>query len=193
MEAGDWVTDTAPVPVELTSFTASAVDGSVLLNWETTTEVNNYGFEIESSNDNVTFTKVGFVSGHGNSNSPNSYSFTATDGGKYYRLKQLDTDGGFEYSDVVEVEGNLSYKLSQNHPNPFNPTTTVNFTLPQSVKVNISVYNMLGQKVMEVANREFSAGNHSVSINASQLTSGMYFYKLETSDFSKTMKMMLLK
>ncbi len=192
-EAGDWVTDTAPVPVELTSFTASAVDGSVLLNWETATEVNNYGFDVESSVDGESFAVVGFVEGHGNSNTPQSYSFTATDGAKYYRLKQLDSDSGFEYSEVVEVEGSLVYKLSQNYPNPFNPTTEVSFTLPQAIRANISIYNTLGQKVMEVADREFTAGNHSVVVNASQLTSGMYFYKLETSNFSKTMKMLLLK
>ena len=188
-----WVTDTAPLPVELTSFTASAVDGSVLLNWETATEVNNYGFDVESSVDGESFSVVGFVEGHGNSNTPQSYSLTATDGAKYYRLKQLDTDGGFEYSEVVEVEGSLVYKLAQNYPNPFNPTTAVTFSLPQAIRANISIYNTLGQKVMEVADRDFSAGTHSVSIDASQLSSGMYFYKLETSNFSKSMKMMLLK
>ena len=182
------------LPVELTSFTATASNDAVVLNWETATEVNNYGFEVESkraSTDN--WSKIGFVDGHGNSNSPNSYSFIATDGAKYYRLKQVDTDGAFEYSEVVEVEGSLSYKLSQNYPNPFNPSTTISFTMPEVAKASITIYNALGQKVMEVVNKEFSAGTHSVNIDASQLSSGMYFYKLQTNSFSKTMKMLLIK
>jgi len=183
------------LPVELTSFTAStsSATGSVVLNWETATEVNNYGFDVESSNDNVTFSKVGFVSGHGNSNTPQSYSFTSTDGAKYYRLKQVDMDGSFKYSEVVEVEGNLTYKLSQNYPNPFNPTTVISFSIPEVSKVSITVFNALGQEVAELANREFSVGNHSVNFNASNLTSGIYFYRLNSANFSKTMKMLLIK
>jgi hypothetical protein len=187
----------SPVPVELTSFTAKAVNASILLNWETATEVNNYGFDIEASEDNENWNTIGFVEGHGNSNSPNSYNFivntSVAERSRSYRLKQLDIDGGFKYSDVVEVKTNLRYKLLQNHPNPFNPTTTVSFSLPNATRANISIYNTLGQKVMEVANQEFDAGNHTIEINASQLSSGIYFYKLETLNFSKTMKMMLLK
>ena len=182
-----------PTPVELTSFTTSKSGNSVILNWETATEVNNYGFDVESSNDNNNWTSIGFVDGHGNSNSPQSYSFVATDGAKYYRLKQVDTDGGFEYSNVVEVEGNLSYKLSQNHPNPFNPSTKINFSIPEAAKVSITIFNALGQEVAELANREFAKGNHSVDFNATNLTSGIYFYRMNSANFSKTMKMMLIK
>ncbi len=181
------------VPVELTTFTASAVDGSVVLNWETATEVNNYGFDVEASNDKENWDVVGFVEGHGNSNSPNSYSFVATDNSQYYRLKQVDIDGGFEYSDVVEVASNLSYKLAQNHPNPFNPTTQISFSLPEASKVQVTVYNALGQEVAELANREFAAGNHSVNFNAAGLSSGLYFYKLSSANFTETKKMMLVK
>ena len=181
------------LPVELTSFTATASGDAVVLNWETATEVNNYGFNVESSSDNSNWNNIGFVAGHGNSNSPNSYSYTAVDGANYYRLKQVDTDGAFEYSSVVEVEGNLSYKLNQNHPNPFNPSTVISFTVPEASKVSITVFNALGQKVVELANREFAVGNHTVDFNASNLTSGIYFYTLKTDGFSKTMKMMLLK
>ncbi|MBU0472570.1 MAG: T9SS type A sorting domain-containing protein [Bacteroidetes bacterium] len=183
-----------PVPVELTSFTVNKISNNTILNWTTATEVNNYGFEIEASTSSATdWTKIGFVAGHGNSNSPKDYNFAATDNAKYYRLKQVDTDGGFEYSDVVEVEMNLSYKLSQNHPNPFNPTTEISFTIPQASKVNITIYNALGQAVAEVANREFNAGNHSLNFNAANLTSGIYFYRLESAEFSQTMKMILMK
>ena len=193
MEKQNWVTDSSPVPVELTLFTAVASGDAVVLNWETATEVNNYGFNIESSSDNSNWNNIGFVAGHGNSNSPNSYSFTATEGAKYYRLKQLDTDGGFEYSEVVEVKVTLSYKLAQNYPNPFNPTTTVSFSFPVEVRAKIDVYNNLGQKVMKIANRNLSAGTHSLEFDASNLSSGIYFYKIETADFSKTIKMMFLK
>ena len=184
---------TPPAPVELISFQAEQIESQVKLIWKTATEINNYGFEVESSVDGESFTAVGFVEGHGNSNTPQSYSLTATDGAKYYRLKQLDTDGGFEYSEVVEVESSLVYKLTQNYPNPFNPTTAVSFMLPQAIRANISIYNALGQKVMEVADRDFTAGTHSVTIDASNLSSGIYFYKLSAGDFVSIKKMMLLK
>ncbi len=182
-----------PAPVELTSFTASSTGSATVLNWETATEVNNYGFEIQSSVGQKSFLSIGFVNGHGNSNTPQSYSFVATDGAKQYRLKQIDTDGSFEYSNVVEVEANLSYKLYQNHPNPFNPTTQINFSIPEASKVSITVFNALGQEVAELANREFAVGNHTVNFNASNLTSGIYFYRMNSANFSQTMKMLLLK
>ncbi len=182
-----------PTPVELTKFTANNVDGNIILNWETATEVNNYGFNIESSLDKTNWHTIGFVEGHGNSNTPNNYSYVATNGGRYYRLQQQDLDGSVEYSNIVEVETNLSYKLQQNHPNPFNPSTIITFTLPENTQANVSIYNALGQKVQEIVNSYFIAGNHSVTVNASALSSGLYFYKLETPNFSKTMKMLLLK
>ena len=190
---------TLPLPVELTSFIALTVDDNVVLNWETATEVNNYGFDVESSNNPSAdgWNVIGFVEGHGSNNTPQSYSFVATDGAKYYRLKQIDTDGGFEYSNVVEVESNLTYKLAQNHPNPFNPTTQINFSLPEAAKVSITVFNALGQEVEEITNKVFSAENHSVEFNASsvnrRITSGVYFYRLNSAKFSKTMKMLLIK
>ncbi len=185
--------NSAPLPVGLTSFTATTQSNGVILNWQTATEVNNYGFEIEAANDNDAFTKVGFVSGHGNSNSPNSYSFTATDGAKYYRLKQIDIDGGFEYSDAVEVETELSYKLSQNFPNPFNPSTIIEYSIPNSTNVRLSVYNSLGQKVATLLNKKQRAGKHEVQFDASNLSSGIYFYKLQSGKFVSTKKMILLR
>lgn len=184
-----------PVPVELIMFTAKTENGKTTLNWKTATEVNNYGFEIETSTRFATsgFIKIGFVAGHGNSNTPQNYSFIATDEAKYYRLKQVDTDGLFEYSDVVEVKANLTYKLSQNYPNPFNPTSTINFTIPSSQNVELSVYNMLGEKVAELLSETMSAGDHSVSFDASNLSSGIYFYRLQVESFVSSKKMVLLK
>jgi len=181
------------LPVELTSFTATAVSEGVLLNWETATEVNNYGFEVEASNDGETFNKVGFVAGHGNSNSPKSYSYLASVAVSY-RLKQIDTDGSFEYSAVVSVSGTLSKtELSQNYPNPFNPTTEISFSIAKAGNTELSIYNILGQKVTTLVSKELNAGSHKYQFDASNLTSGIYFYKLQSGDFTSIKKMMLLK
>ncbi len=193
-----------PAPVELTSFVATSQQASVVLNWTTATEVNNYGFDIQRSVGQKSFLSIGFVEGHGNSNSPKEYSFIDTDiisGGVKYRLKQMDNNGTFEYSDVVIVESNILSKtvLHQNYPNPFNPSTQINFTLAEAGDVNVSVYNALGEKVAELVNRKMNAGTHNVEFTASNLASGLYFYRLvadsygESSTYSKTMKMMLIK
>ncbi|MCF6270565.1 MAG: T9SS type A sorting domain-containing protein [Melioribacteraceae bacterium] len=227
---------TSPLPVELTSFTAQAIDAGVLLNWTTATEVNNYGFEIEQASfreDGTTpvrtipderttpvrtipderttpvrtdWETIGFVEGHGNSNSPKEYSFSdySASGNTNYRLKQIDTDGGFEYSYVITLIGSLGKtELYQNHPNPFNPSTKISFILAELSDVNISVYNMLGQKVAELLNNKMNAGTHNVEFDARSagggLSSGFYIYRLvtdsygETPNYAKTMKMLLIK
>ena len=201
----------APLPVELTSFTATSTNSltwgsEVVLNWQTATEVNNYGFEVERARlrpkerdyAEASWETLGFVNGNGNSNSPKSYSFTDNSAisGKYsYRLKQIDVDGKFEYSDVAEVTIGApgKFELLQNYPNPFNPTTQISFALPLAAKVNLSVFNMLGQKVEELANHTFEAGVHAVQFNAASYSSGIYFYKLTTGNFLQIKKMMLLK
>ena len=181
------------LPVELTSFTATSVDGGVVLNWTTATEVNNYGFEVEAEVAG-NWTNVGFVEGHGNSNSPKDYSFFTSSNATSFRLKQVDTDGEFEYSDVVTVSGALAKtELLQNHPNPFNPSTQISFVLAKAGMVNVSVYNALGQKVTELVNGNMTAGTHNVQFNASNLSSGFYFYRLEAADYTQTMKMLLIK
>ncbi|MFA7419267.1 MAG: T9SS type A sorting domain-containing protein [Melioribacteraceae bacterium] len=188
----------AALPVELTTFTASNTDNGVQLNWETTTEVNNYGFEIFRFAQNDMWEKVGFVNGHGNSNSPKSYTFTdaAAPAGKVeYRLKQIDFDGKFEYSIVAEVNVEVPGKLVlyQNMPNPFNPTTEIKFALPKVSNVELSIYNMLGEKVETLASGMMNAGEHKVSFNATNLSSGVYFYKLTTESNSSIKKMILMK
>ncbi|MEN8192973.1 MAG: T9SS type A sorting domain-containing protein [Bacteroidota bacterium] len=199
----------APVPVELTSFTATALTKGVILNWSTATEVNNYGFEIEKQNSDLPvvegvgsqkseWKKIDFVEGHGNSNSPKHYSFVDDSqvfGEVGYRLKQIDIDGTFEYSDVVTITSNklAKYELHQNHPNPFNPSTVVSFTLPKATPVKITVYNSIGQKVIELLNKEMESGYHNMIFNGSDLSTGLYIYRLETPNYSKMMKMLLLK
>ncbi|MGD8780485.1 MAG: T9SS type A sorting domain-containing protein [Ignavibacteria bacterium] len=198
-------TPPAPLPVELTFFSASIFNNSVQLLWDTATEINNYGFEIERKElDQIAgslaseWEKIGFVNGHGNSNSPKSYSFI--DGSPLstkaaYRLKQIDFDGTFDYSNVIEVTAELpaEYELKQNYPNPFNPETTINFALPETQLVNLSIYNILGEKIKELVNEELEPGFHSVFFDGSGLASGTYIYRLETNNFSQVKKMLLVK
>jgi len=204
----DFSIDESALPVELSSFTAEVLkNGSVQLNWRTETEVNNFGFEVErSQKSNVKsqteWTKIGFVEGHGNSNSPKDYSFTddLTFTPKLtpvlrYRLKQIDTDGKFEYSKVIEVDLGSpgKFELSQNYPNPFNPVTTIKFSITQSGYVKLMVYNALGEQIAELVDGFKEAGIHTINYNASDLNSGLYIYKLEASGIIQSRKMMLLK
>jgi hypothetical protein len=204
-------------PVELTSFTANVIDNSVELNWQTATEVNNYGFEIlrsaqsdsysEEQSDEESWETLGFVQGHGNSNSPKKYSFTDENppsGKVKYRLKQIDVDGQFEYSDVVEVNTGApnKFELEQNYPNPFNPTTTIKYSIPSVIArsgatrqslVQLKVYDILGREVKTLVNKEQAPGNYSVKFDASQLSSEIYFYRLQSGKFIQTRKMILMK
>ncbi len=188
---------TNSLPVELTAFSASCVNGSVLLSWTTATETNNQGFEIQrKSSDN--FVTLGFVKGSGTTSQLQSYNFTdkEVDNGTYsYRLKQIDFDGTFSYSNVVEVKitSPLSFSLSQNYPNPFNPTTKINYTVPFDSKVTISVYSITGELVTELVNNNLAAGSYSAEFNGSSLASGMYIYKMTAGSFTQTYKMMLMK
>ena len=188
-----------PLPVELTSFTSTVAGKKITLNWVTATEVDNYGFDVEKSTDNKTFTKIGFVAGAGNSNSDKYYSFTDEVnalGKYYYRLKQVDTDGSFEYSPVLTVQQGSTptkFALNQNYPNPFNPSTKISFALATDSDVKLTVFNVLGQEVATLVNGSLTAGTHSVDFNAAGLNSGLYFYKLQAGSFTATKKMMLTK
>lgn len=213
----------APLPVELTSFTGEILNEEVTLSWKTETEINNYGFEVErmyqekriknqetseKSQESISeyqdWDKLGFVEGHGNSNSPKYYSFSdksISEAGKYfYRLKQVDIDGKYEYSDVVEVVLNVSseFKLEQNYPNPFNPVTTIKYTIPSKIKsetsnVKLVVYDILGSEIAALVNESQQPGNYEVDWNAEQLNSGIYFYKLQVGNYIDTKRMILMK
>ena len=198
-----------PIPVELTSFSADVNDGSVVLNWMTATETNNRGFEVErkvsSKQKSVSsqWESVGFVEGNGTITSAHSYSYTDRNvtGGKYnYRLKQIDFDGSFKYSNVVEVTVNvpLKYSLEQNYPNPFNPSTQISFSLAQDSKVKLKVFDILGREVAVLINENMTSGNHKTVFNASVLPSGVYIYRIEAngsdgSNFTSVRKMVLTK
>lgn len=188
------------LPIELSTFTGKVVNGTkVNLKWETKTEVNNYGFNVERRIKDGEWNKIGFVEGSGTSNSPKNYSYTDNDifaGGSklQYRLKQVDTDGQFDYSDIVEVTlVPTQFELSQNYPNPFNPSTTIRFSLPTETKLKINIYNMLGELVQTLADGNYEAGYHKVTFNASALPSGAYIYRIESGEFVQVRKMILLK
>jgi len=188
-----------PLPVELSLFTATLGKNEINLFWKTETEVDNYGFNVERRINEGEWATIIFIPGHGNSNSPKDYSYNDKDlfagGSKFqYRLKQVDTDGSFEYSEVVEVEVVPDqYELSQNYPNPFNPSTTIRFSLPKETQLKINIYNMLGQEVAILVNEEKPAGSYNIIFNASQLSSGIYLYKLQAGSFIETKKLTLIK
>ena len=194
------------VPVELVSFTASTNGNAVNLNWSTSTETNNSGFSIErkqvhsfqSTVDNEEWKTVSFVNGNGTTTETKSYSFADENlaSGKYvYRLKQIDFDGTFEYSNEVEVILNVpeKFELSQNYPNPFNPSTKIKYQIATSNSVSLKIYDVLGNKVATLVNEVQPSGNYEVTFDASSLSSGTYFYKLQAGNFVETKKMILLR
>jgi len=190
--------DNIPLPVELISFSGKAKGSHIYLNWSTATEVNNYGFEIERKTENTDWIKVGFVAGNGNSNSPKEYSFNDKPlFGKVfkYRLKQIDTDGKFAYSSEIEVQPGISVKfsVSQNFPNPFNPTTRIEFTIPSDNKVEVKVYSVLGTEIATLLNEYKEAGSYSIDFSASNLVSGVYLYRITSGKYSEIKKMILLR
>jgi hypothetical protein len=194
----DDITVTSPVvPVELVSFSANVIDNKVSLTWETATELNNAGFEVQRSIDKVNFAAVGFVKGNGTTTESHSYSFVdniTNSGTYYYRLKQTDFSGSYEYSNIIEAIGQpTEFSLSQNYPNPFNPTTTISFSLPVQSQVHLLLIDVLGNVVKDVAEGIYEAGTHKVTLDASNLASGVYFYKLEAGNFISIKKLMLMK
>ena len=192
----------SPLPVELVSFIATADQKTITLSWSTATEVNNYGFEILRNAQNDKWEKIGFVQGHGNSNSPKAYSFkdTPQNGTRFqYRLKQIDINGKYEYSDVVEVniESPVNYALKQNYPNPFNPQTKIEYNLPMDGFVTLKVFDVLGREVASLVNENKKAGSYEVMFDGSSagggLASGVYICKMSSANYSSSIKMLMLK
>ena len=205
----------APLPVELTSFFASATGEVVNLKWSTATEINNYGFDVERKQSTLgsqssDWETIGFVQGHGNSNSPKEYEFidnleNVSADSVEYRLKQIDTDGQFEYygttiqvslRSITDINDDVlvyEYALEQNYPNPFNPSTVISYSLPKASNVKLIIYNMLGQEVATLVNTKQNSGIYNVEFNASNLTSGIYFSRLTSGVYSSIKKMLLIK
>ena len=186
------------LPVELVSFTATAImSNSIRLDWYTATEINNYGFEIERKSAKQ-LAENRIRRRNGNSNSPKQYSFTdnkLVGGSKFqYRLKQIDNDGQFEYSNVIEVKViPTEYLLSQNYPNPFNSSSIIKYSIPKSSQVTLKIFNTLGEELETLVNEEKPVGTYEVNWNAANLPSGVYFYRLQAGEFVQTRKMILLK
>ncbi len=204
--AGQWKTFSYGlsmlIPVELTAFTASAIGSSVELRWQTATEKNNLGFEVQRKLGNE-FVTIGHVRGNGTTTHSQLYSYKDKDlaaGNYMYRLKQVDYNGAFEYSKIVEIEiaTPKTFSLEQNYPNPFNPTTKINFNLAVDSKVMLKVFNLLGEEVRTLIYGNLSAGSHKIDFNAANLNNGIYIYKLEAvgidgSTFTDVKKMTLIK
>lgn len=198
------------LPVELASFTAKSNFNYVELKWQTASEVNNYGFEIERSTPlssaspfekglNSVWEKVGFIKGAGNSNSSRNYSYadkSAIYGNYIYRLKQLDNNGKYKYSDEIKVATGTkpsAYKLS-NYPDPFNPLTTIRLELPEAGNINVSVFNVIGENIVTLFKGHFNEGIYQSTFDGKNLTSGVYILALTTDkNISVVKKVMLVK
>ncbi len=205
--ATDWVD--APLPIQLGMFVANYVgNSSILIEWETITEINNYGFYVERfDNDLKEFVTIeeSFQPGAGYSLEPRKYSYLIenNDGTSFqFRLKQIDNDGLVTYYGPIMLNPNsvrdykvdlMAYKLFQNYPNPFNPKTTIEFNLPVDGYVNLTIMNVLGQKIATLIDDELKAGIHAIDFDASNLTSGVYFYKLIAGNFKDIKKMIIAK
>ena len=187
------------VPVELISFNAEVDVNGIKLKWETATEINNTGFEVERSSDNKSFERIGFIEGKGTTTEKQQYTFIdgclKGKGKYYYRLKQIDHDGTESYFDVLEVDYAVIptvFSLSQNYPNPFNPMTTIQFGIPKEVKVTLK-FMTLGSEVETIVNEKMEPGYYKYQWNASGFASGVYFYRMTAGNFVSTKKLMLLK
>ena len=185
--------------------TATANGKEVTLNWSTATELNNQGFEVQRKFGSNNFMTIGSVKGHGTTTSPNQYSYVdkLADAGKYYyRLKQIDYSGTFEYSNEIEVEVRVldNFTLEQNYPNPFNPTTTIGYVLQGKSNAKLTLLNVIGEEIAVLVNEEQDKGFHKIDFDASNLSSGVYFYRINAGPSSssgqvyvETKKMILLR
>ena len=198
-----------PLPIQLARFTGIVLgSGVVRLEWTTLSEINNYGFEVlRKRTDEPEYVTLphSFVAGHGTTNEPHTYSFvdsTVLRGQWNYRLKQIDLDGGVHYTDPISVnvlttvnELHLpaEFALKQNYPNPFNPSTTIHYEVPVAVSVTLTVYDITGREVATLVNENLQAGRYESTFDANGLASGVYFYKLQTSNFTDTKKLLLLR
>ncbi|HLP18569.1 MAG TPA: M20/M25/M40 family metallo-hydrolase [Bacteroidota bacterium] len=195
------------LPVELSAFSVQAQGAQIYVQWNTACETNNAGFEVEkkvvseSAHGPVTlWERIGFVNGHGTCSTPQQYFFvdantSRSTGMHTYRLKQLDRDGAYVYSAErsITLTGASAWKLMQNFPNPFNPSTSISFDLPVSGHVRLTVFDMLGRRVAVLADEERSSGRHTVAWDASGVAAGVYCYRIETRTWTETKSMLLLE
>lgn len=186
------------IPVELTSFSAEVDNGVVILYWGTSTELNNFGFQVERSNDRVTFDQIAFVPGFGTTTEAKKYSYrdeALTSNENYYRLKQLDLNGSHSYSSIIKVDLNPPgiFVLRQNYPNPFNPNTRIRYEIPRESKVIIKIFDILGAELLTLLEEEKKPGVYEVELNTQGFPSGIYVYRIVAGNFVETKKMVLMK
>ena len=193
------------IPVEMISFTAMVNDQQVQLKWITATELNNSGFAVERKVEGNDWKKIGFVNGNGTTSESHIYSYSddlssiiLNNGKIFYRLKQIDFDGSFEYSNTLEVVLSTpdKFTLEQNYPNPFNPSTVIRFHLPKASNVELKIYDIIGNEIATLVNEYKPAGVYKVPFsieNNAGLSSGIYFYKITAGEFVQTRKMILIK
>ncbi len=186
------------IPVELTLFNGNYEDGVVNLKWITATETNNFGFEVERRNDYSNYESIGFVNGNGTSTNRVTYNFVdvnLSSNKYYYRLKQIDFDGTFEYSNEVEIEiESLSdFQLYQNYPNPFNPSTNIKYYIPQNSFVKITLHDILGSEIRTLVSETVQPGTYEIKLDGSDLSSGLYFVRLSSENIQRTLKISLIK
>ena len=173
------------------------------MTWTTETETNNFGFEIQRSSDKINFRLIGFKSGHGTTSFPHHYQFTDSNlaSGEYnYRLKQIDSDGSFIFSDKIFVALAMPFKydLQQNYPNPFNPTTTIWFSIPQDEKVTVNVYDVTGRFLINLVDSFLHGGTFFVEwdekdINGKIVCNGLYLYRITAGKYTNIKKMIFGK
>ncbi|KAA3604312.1 MAG: T9SS C-terminal target domain-containing protein [Calditrichaeota bacterium] len=206
--------------VELDSFTASQIENTIQLNWTTASEKDNEGFNVYRKVGNGTFVQIASYKGNSellgalNSTTSNDYSFIDNselrNGKTYtYYISDVETNGietkheksaetvRFILNEEI-AQTKLDYILAQNFPNPFNPSTQINFQIAKTQDVRLQVYNLKGELVKELMNEKMNKGSHSAKWDGTdsfgnQVSSGTYFYKFSAGIFSQTNKMVLLK
>jgi photosystem II stability/assembly factor-like uncharacterized protein len=186
------------LPVELISFSYTVTESGVLLKWSTSSEMDNLGYEVQRRTTENDYVNIGFVPGFGTTTEVKAYNFTDSEvhtGSYIYRLKQIDFNGSFEYSDEVEIEVSMpwEFSLEQNYPNPFNPSTKISWQSPVGSWQILKIYDVLGNEVATLVDEYKPAGKYEVEWDASNHPSGIYFYQLKAGGFVSTKKMILIK
>jgi len=190
---------TTSVPVELAFFNVSVKKGAVITEWITEGESNNYGFYLERSSNQKEFVEIGFIKGNGTTLNPHVYTFSdlnISSGTYYYRLKQVDFDGGVQYSATIKVSVNaFPYKLilHQNYPNPFNSFSEISYFIPVTADIKINLYDCLGKRLMTLFDGQQSQGYHKAKLDGNELPTGVYLYELRVNNVSERRKCLLLK
>jgi agmatine deiminase len=190
------------VPVELTGFYSFNKGHYISLTWITASELNNKGFEIQRSSSASSareWETLAFVPGRGTTTEFSYYNYddnTVTAGKYSYRLKQIDYNGTFSYSDEVFAEiYPFEFALYQNYPNPFNPSTVIKYEIGSRQFVSLKIYDLLGNEISTLVNETKDPGVYEVRFDASynKLSSGIYMYKLTSGAFSATKKLIFVK